>query len=238
MLAEMRRGNGIDDLLSSMTPGEVEEQQDVHVEGEHPHKEVLELYTKRLGDLGPNQINKFDIRRAVRVVDFVLRPDEIESFLLSTIPHEGHIGYAAFTGAFITRLIEKSYKEGHNNFVLRTDLCEKPLCYVGSFISGKKERPLNIKVFGSLGAECAGLAAWSNYSISGDAGYCYGSSSRNSTHYIGGDIGLLFGPDASYFTFRTPNRRTAEKIVETVVKVDNTVFYVQDDGTEEVMLEC
>ncbi|MFH1637492.1 MAG: hypothetical protein ABIB71_03645 [Candidatus Woesearchaeota archaeon] len=83
-------------------------------------------------------------------VDVVLKPEEIDEFLQSTVMHAEERGYSKVTGPFINKLIQNSYDAGHNGFKLDT-YAAGPLKCLGERLHGSGSIPLRLEVEGPVG---------------------------------------------------------------------------------------
>lgn len=198
MLASIRRGkDGIDDLVSRYTSGQVEEERAVATVGENKFYALLDKYKEFLGNCeyqkswnaGGNifsqwlsQWGKDYIRNPSTDI---LSPAEINLFLQETIPFEESEDYEA-TGIFVTRLIQSSYNAGHNDFKLTTTNLKK-LNRVGAFLEGKEGNPLILSIDGDVGEKCCLEARNVNFTIYGNLEAEFAEQSVQSSFTIHGD---------------------------------------------------
>ena len=89
------------------------------------------------------------------------------------------------TGYFISRLIQDSYENGHNNFVLNVGDSE---IYNLIRLQGTEENPLKLKIVGDAGSWFGYQSKHCEYDIDGDVGENCGNESRNSIYRIKGNI--------------------------------------------------
>ncbi len=140
-----------------------------------------------------------------------IQPKIISQFAQSVIAYDGENNFCNATGFFLNALIQKSYKQGNNNFKL--DLRQaKPINYLGDKFFGKKRRRLRVSVIGNLGDYCwdnsiycttkiqgnvadsfARKVGFSRFSITGGLkNECF-AQAYNSKIEIGGETGTYCG---------------------------------------------
>lgn len=254
LMAAIRKPRGIDDLVSNFS-AEAEEERSVEQFGDNPVSAVLKEYEAFLGKY--NEYQKMEnlmqwFKDQIQNQSDILTPAEINLFLQATIGFEERKKYSELTGIFITRLIQNSYNAGHNNFKLNTKN-RKGLHYFGSFLEGKEGNPLTIygegdvghlcfnsaehiifSIKGNVGQQCGHYATNSIFSIRGDVRFELGYSATHCTFLIEGNLGDRGSWMAKKSTFKTPNEKTLEKLRRDV-PINNTIIYVRQDGTEEVI---
>jgi hypothetical protein len=155
MIAAMRIGKGIDDVLSSITPGEVEEQQQVHVEGDNYFATAAEKYAAFSQTSFPSWEFHKCLEKLRETVSEVLTPTEMQAFLLATTIYDDCERYERKTGVFVSQLLQNSYDAGHNEFVLNTRSLPRGLEFLGYNLRGTEERPIKVEVLGDVGDDCA-----------------------------------------------------------------------------------
>jgi hypothetical protein len=242
MQAAMKKGNGIDGLVSDITPGEVEEQQEVHVQGDNPLAEVMEKYQNRTTD------DDFDYLTLTEV----LTPDQINLFIEATKVYEDNPGYTFITSEFANKLIQNSYNVGHNNFSVT--LQDHVLSDMGCYLTGKPDKPLTVIINGNIidsirhsqyvsitinGDLIAtdSLQDVSNASIAihGDTIYAHFKDLENVELTFDGEAPSTYqaaAPNVKKCTFKATCKEEVEKL-RRQLDGSNEVYLIRQDGTEE-----
>jgi len=106
------------------------------------------------------------------------------------------------TGLFLSKLIQKSYQAGNNDFILNTQ--DLQIHCLGKKLVGKKERPIQITIQGNTGDSCGYESKNSIFNIKGNTGLTCGGESKNSTYNIEGKTKGWFGCKSknSYFNLQ------------------------------------
>ena len=139
----------------------------------------------------------------------VLTPEDINEFLQITRRFGEYQEYSERTGEFITKLIQNSYDAGNNNFELNTKKLNR-------FFD------LNMKVLNML--------------IGGLGRNLQGHPERILSLQIDGDVGDECGFGTAFCTFKTPNSRTLNALLEQVpLSKGNKIYYINPDGSEETL---
>jgi len=125
---------------------------------------------------------------------------------------------AGRTGDFLTKLIQDSYNNAHNSFVLDTQ--DAQIGDLGYGLKGKEDNTLEVTIKGSVGEyfgweskqsiftikgnvrdNCASHSEKSTFNIEGYAGDQLGKSSQHSSFHIKGDVGEWCGSQSEYSSF-------------------------------------
>ncbi|MBI2669407.1 hypothetical protein HYX14_06210 [Candidatus Woesearchaeota archaeon] len=187
MIAALRRGGGLDDVVRGMKPQKPEEVKPIETVGEHPFSALLEKYKAFLDDRTYGDHHK----KNADLTD-ILNPEHINAFLQSTVIHENHEKYKERTGLFLNSLLQNSYDAGHNDFQLNTK-STKPLDYLGAFLEGTKEKPIRLTITGNVGDWCGQESTNGIYTLNGNVGEWCGWGSTYGTYMITGDVGRRCG---------------------------------------------
>ena len=223
---EIKKGKGIEGLFEGFAAGKPEEEKKIEVV-EGVFQGLMERYERILEMKYAERKNQLD-----KITD-ILTPAEINTFLQMTIRHEQHEEYCLTTREIISELIQKSYDAGHNDFMLDTTAL-KEIYYIGSNLEGTEERPIEITITGNTGDWCGCLSKHLTYKITGNTGGECGYGSKNSTFEISGNTGEGCGKYSTFSTYKTPNRKTLQKMLKDVPK-GNRIVFIHPDGSEEVM---
>jgi len=189
VITEIQKGKGIEGLVGYALTDE--DGQITTVSG--IFEELEELYTKKRG---LESIWTF----MSSLVTQVFTPEQINTFLQTTIQHEDSQIYANWTGRFVTQLIQNSYKHGHNAFILNTTALRE-LHYLGSDIRCTSKKPIEITIVGNTGTHCGSDSANSIFNITGNTGTHCGYQSTFSTYNIRGNPGKDCGLYSEYSTY-------------------------------------
>lgn len=219
-------------------------------------EDVLKLYEKALWGCMSMHNNEVSFPG----IEFpALEPEEINRFLLATIPYEtDRVTRVIFdsaalrTGVFISGLINASYERGNRIFRLNT-ACLIKADYLGHLARGRKGRHLKIEIQGNAGYKSGSYAKGAIISVSGNAGDWFGehathckisiggdaewyccTHARNSTITIYGSAGHMSGFGAKQCVFKSPNIKSLEEIVKNVGK-GNKLYLMHPNGKEELV---
>ena len=247
--ADIKKGNGIEDLFRGFAAGKPEEVKEVEV-AEGRFQMLLEKYRSIL-DVECDPLEALFWTELNKITD-TLTPTDINKFLQTTIQHEQHKEYHWRTGRLILRLIQNSYNAGHNDFAFDTTALEE-IGDFGSYLEGTEERPMEIAIKGNIGDWCGWKARhltfniqgstgdWcgresisSVFNIQGDAGRNCGKYSLGSTFNITGSIGYNCGDQAHRLTFKTPNKETLREMLRRI-PTGNKIIFIRKNGKEKVM---
>jgi len=112
----------------------------------------------------------------------------------------------SMTGPFLSKLIQKSYDNGHNYFTLNTQ--DTRIEKIGSHLSSEIENPLRLTVNGNAGSYFGENSFNCAFWVKGDvAGLC-GRKSHGCIYNIDREIG--FSPEKFGCTFITSNEESHE----------------------------
>ncbi|MFH1637757.1 MAG: hypothetical protein ABIB71_05015 [Candidatus Woesearchaeota archaeon] len=198
-------------------------------------------------------------KKAVGGIGSLLEPEQINNFLQATRRYENHKRYSAYTGSFITQLIQNSHDAGNNHFGLYTKTLFNCVHNVGFKLEGKKNMLLEIIIDGNVGNNCAASAKnLRKLHIAGNAGHFCGSAASNideiniganvkldvgsgakdiRTIYIGGMAGPGCGVAAENSTFKTPNEETLQLLKKNLSRAfNNKIYFIHEDGLEEEII--
>ncbi|MFH1638025.1 MAG: hypothetical protein ABIB71_06375 [Candidatus Woesearchaeota archaeon] len=216
-MVRLALNKGLDDFLSGYSKlGTPEERQENKVEGSVIYEDVKHLIT--LYKIVLAQRDEFSSRAsAFKGISTILNPEEINSFLQATRDLEGQWNYAS-TGFVISSLIQNSYDAGHNKFHLDTSGL-KEIGFMGSYIKGVEGNPLEIEV-------------------NGDLRYAAGSDSEYLLLVLRGKSGHGCGRDTLNSIFKTSDEETLKEITNNLeIKKSNKVYFIKEDGSEELVWE-
>ncbi|MFH1638033.1 MAG: hypothetical protein ABIB71_06415 [Candidatus Woesearchaeota archaeon] len=188
-MGQIALNKNLEDFLRGYSKLETPDEKIEHkVEGSlmfEGHEEVMKQYEEMLA------IDEWlDAREAILRTYASLQPEQINTFLQTTVKYEPHKWYAQLTGRFLTRLIRNSHYAGKNNFMLNTKALSKDIDCLGFDLKGRGINKLELTINGNVGEKCC---AWAEnigkVYISGSAKSCCGQ--------LANDIGLLhIGEDA------------------------------------------
>jgi len=222
MQTEIQTGKGIEGLVSA---SQVEEER--HIEAsEHDLSQLHKRYVQLL------DVPMWNHYCFYVPLEFILTPDQINTFLQQTIPYENHPKYPDNTGRFITQLIQNSYIAGMNDFTLNTTAL-KELHRAVYRIKGPQTKPLKLTIIGNAGALFGFESINLLVNITGNSGSALGGHSSESTFNIQGLAGRGCGEMAFHSTFKTPNETSLQQMLKSVPD-SNRVIFIHPDGTEEI----
>ena len=139
-------------------------------------------------------------RHINKTINDVLTPEQINSFLQTTITYENDKNYQHYMGLFVSKLIQNSYDNGHNNFVLNTKAL-KEMHSIGYKLEGTEEKQIQITIEGNTGKWCGLTAKNSTFNIKGNAGDGCGRDSNHTTFNIKGNTGNWCGEESKHTTY-------------------------------------
>ncbi|MFH1638130.1 MAG: hypothetical protein ABIB71_06915 [Candidatus Woesearchaeota archaeon] len=224
-----------EDIFSGYSKLETPEERIEHkVEGSlmfEGHKDLLKKYEDFL------TLDRWSkIYRTSAKITSVLKPEQINGFLQTTIRYEYHDNYSLSTGIFITRLIQNSHDEGNNMFMLNTKVLFRDIDGIGFELKGKWDKSLEIIVEGNVGNDSFERAKnIGKLHIAGNAGdYCGRGAQNINELYIGGNARSECGKGVDDCTFKTPNMQTLQLLKETVSKgKGNKIYFIHPNKEEE-----
>jgi len=114
------------------------------------------------------------------------------------------------TGIFLSALIQYSYSDGYNGFVLNTQ--DTHIDRMGYRLEGQKENPLEIDIRGNVGSYFGHRLDHSKIKIEGDVGDWCGSDSKKSIYTMQGEVGDWCGIHSKDSIFQSSNRKTQKKL--------------------------
>ena len=152
---DAKKGRGLDDLISSLTPSPLEEISAPKQYGKTPFSlliEKLEEYLQIRNSMNQEPYIKFpstkDTFYLQNTVTEILPPAMINGFVQLVPPYISSTSKRDLS-RFLTHLIQQSYDAGYNQFYLDTTDVEK-LQGLGATLKGKSKRPLEINVDGPI----------------------------------------------------------------------------------------
>ncbi|MFH1637495.1 MAG: hypothetical protein ABIB71_03660 [Candidatus Woesearchaeota archaeon] len=257
-MATISLNKTVDDIFSGYSKLEAPEERKEHkVEGSlffEGFEELVKKYERILA------ISTYYVSGVLDEIDSILQPEQIDSFLQSTIRYDEHKNYSENTGLFITRLIQNSHNAGNNRFMLNTKALSKDINYIGGELKGREKNLLEIIVGGDCGEACGiwaknirkiriarnagkkcgfGANNLKELYIGGNAGEFCGSGALNIRQiYIGGKAQSICGDTARNSTFKTPNEETLRLLKKNVPKGQgNKIYFIHPDNHEEEIKE-
>jgi len=220
MQTEIRKGKGIEGLVKA---GQVEEARRISTESGH-FEELEELYKRELDFKAEGHSSR-------PILTQILTPEQVNTFLQTTVKYEKHKNYTDSTGLFISRLIQNSYDHGYNSFTLDTTAL-KEIDTIG-YIKGTPRNPIEITIIGNTGNVCGYRTKYITFNITGNIGHNCGFESRNSTFNITGNVGSLCGILSKDSTYKTSNKKTLDRMLKDVNE-GNRIIFIHPNGTEEI----
>ncbi|HLC71325.1 MAG TPA: hypothetical protein VJI32_04915, partial [Candidatus Nanoarchaeia archaeon] len=181
-------------------------------------------------------------------------PVEINALVQAAVRFEKHPHTYEVFSLFVTRLIQNSYTQGHNNFVITNDLPNILWDFFGGELCGKEERPLHlemdgnvcdgffhlakyvhVRLDGDIRGECGKQSEFSSFEITGSVGSC-AERARNSIYTLNAirKSNYRIEEEPVECTFRTPNEQIIPRLLAGI-PAGNRIVYVQKDGTEKMM---
>jgi hypothetical protein len=198
--AEVRKGkNGIDDVVRGHSGQVVDSERRLESTADAEFEELLKVYDQVLytGEFIDGKRRQEYVRF---MVNDVLTPSEINSFLQATKPWQEKEVYKNWTGRVISQLIQNSYDAGHNDFVLNTkDLA--PISVIATEVVGKDDDHVRLWVEGGVGSSCGLESEYLTINIAGDAATHLGEKSKHSTFNVEGSAESYCGQRAEESSF-------------------------------------
>ena len=146
MITEIRKADGIEQILDGIKPRELEELT-IITPTSNAVQEALDFMNKmyeEVKDQHPIKSIQTIERLCINEENIpLLTPHEITAFLPATILYEHKVHYQFITGKALTSLIQKSYLAGNNGFVIKAASLPA-LSYVGDNLKGTPESPVQI----------------------------------------------------------------------------------------------
>lgn len=221
------------------------------------YEHFLDSECRDLGNSGMNvdiNLNVNEVLGYKTPIDFVLRPGEIDEFLQRAGDFNfGQCLYSEKTAAYLTKLIQNSFRAGNNHFHLHIPdksgslgYKQKALDFIGFRLRGTPSQNIIVDVYGSLGSHCFtgsvncsaflegsvqdNFARWARdgvFSVKGDTGDTAGHSSGCRYYF--------YGKVKSGFEYAKNNEFTAysEQALETLKKcvpAGNSIWHVPGIG--------
>jgi len=141
----------------------------------------------------------------------VLKPAQIDKLfqrIIKEMPKE-ETEYA-ITGIFLSCLIQNSYDNGNNDFILNTR--DVQMTILGYKLKGKRKNKMKITIQGNAGLCFGEESKYCHFNIHGNAERKCGNGSENSTYSIEGSISKFCGDYSKNCIFTSPNKKTFEKM--------------------------
>ncbi|MFH1637621.1 MAG: hypothetical protein ABIB71_04330 [Candidatus Woesearchaeota archaeon] len=184
----MAPNRDIDDFLKGYSKLETpDERMDSKVEGTLLFDRGLKEYEKLL-----QNEDLFKIPSPLDKLDAILTPQQINSFLQSTIRYEQNENYICYTGAFISRLMQNSYNARHNGFFFNTSAL-KEIDNMAYKIKGTHLNPIRVKIEGNVGTFCGQNSQHVSLDITGEVSESCGQLAKNIEVRIDGNSGPKCG---------------------------------------------
>jgi len=122
----------------------------------------------------------------------ILNPAQIDILLQKIIQETPkHKTEHITTSHILSKIIQKSYEEGHNNFTLTTKKTE--MVCVGHKLKGTLENLIQITIQGNIGAYFGERSENCTYNLTGDTDDRCGANSKNCTYNIQRNTGFMCG---------------------------------------------
>jgi len=238
MQTEIRKGKGIEGLVEN-APIASEEESNIKTVEEPDFKALMRQYETCLE---ATLFNNILIRNWNLSLSKAPTPNTINTVLQTTIAYKhnkgiGSMNYGWNTGVFITKLIQKSYDAGHNDFRINVKQLPGSISNLGKQLTGKEDRPIQLTIIGNPGSCCGHYSEYLDLRIEGCHGYHFGENLKNSTFYISGALLIggadYFGKESENSIFKTSGKDYLDRMLREVPD-SNRVVFVHPDGTEEV----
>ena len=222
MEVTIKKKKGIDNLVSGYSPSKVEEE--IVLESSSFREEHEELFLNYHTDLETRHSPHYCRRHSpFNHIKDVLLPEEINIFLLSTVPYEKYDSYSRTTGWMVSKLIQNSFDVGYDDFSLRAGFFQ--LDFLASYLRGRKEKPVQVEIFGNCGQDVAYGMRWVDLVIHGNV---YNNSFRSvldSTITLHGMAeGWGIAQLGAGTTFKTSNSKALDVLLKNVPLIKPVVF--------------
>ncbi|MBI4453217.1 hypothetical protein HY636_01085 [Candidatus Woesearchaeota archaeon] len=241
--------DGLDDLIRGYTARKPDERKEIKVVGEHTTQiiKVLKEFCEALKlDKGTYYLGKFREYLDKTLTD-VLTPTDINALFQIMLyeaedePKEKWYNDSTSEriGLFTAKLIQLSYNDGNNDFVLITKNSPRIIVYIGYNLRGNKERLIKIKIQGDIADLCHN-SSYCEVDVDGDL--LYDRVGENRPNYC---IFTFKGkiPDyndnlvrSSSNIYKTTNKETLAKLILKVLHdTHSQVVFINPDGIEEAV---
>ncbi len=258
MEIDIKKGSGIDNLVSGYCPGKVDKEKIISVDNH-----VGGLYKKYQTAVESHDFTKINqIVRFITLsddVDDVFSPEEI-SGIFDTFQKLVNNGENDL-GVFISKLLQNSYDAGYNNFSLSVS---SKVFSLGSYIRGNEDRLL---VLGVAGQDIPGgggstryvsyrfqnespIVGWgardSQFVFYGSAKAC-GNKAKRCEFIFRGEVGRFVGMDALDCTFKAHSQGAIDVLTSCIpdiyhkgdhsFRTGNRIIFIHEDGEEEIVAD-
>ncbi len=207
--------------LKNIIPGKVEQEKDLVVDEDCLATLLAEYHT--LIELEGETLEHHEFVQG-EYCDFptaVLQPGEINEFLQYSKKIASDELYVFGIGLFISRLIQNSYRGGHNNFELDQNGLPQ-INYLAAHLLGKEDDPINVEIKGDTGHSCGMESKHCNYLIEGDSKGDAGYDSKNCIFRTTSPI-TLSELRCAAFVWHTPTK--------------NMIYRIHKNGKEELVAD-
>jgi hypothetical protein len=173
-----------------------ERQLDVKAGIDHTVEKILETYHDQAAEHPGQPVSHY----VALLRDYVLTPGQL-GVCVPLLLKKGDYDEPTYPAAFISALLQCSYDSGHNGFNLPLN---REIINLAYDVYGRREDPILITAFGSVGSAFAFDAKYLHATIHGDSNDELGLGSYCCRFNVSGDLGFSGGCGArqSTFTFR------------------------------------
>ncbi len=235
MELEVKRKKGIDHLVSGYSPGKVEEEKENTIEGSLGLSELQTKYCLLMGSLRGED---FVQGKTMPHINEELSSSMINAFLLFTTKYEYHRNYESFTGEFVARLLQNSFKAGYNNFSL--NIARTPHLRHMNYFRGDEGNPLCLTINGSQDLCCGNFVEYIDITFNGRTNIC-AVRARLSTFTFHGMVSGV-GLSSYCCNFNTTNRLALDRLIHGIPRKDgkglpsgNKITLIHENGEKEVV---
>jgi len=168
-----------------------------------PEKETKKKYEK--DEMVENILEKYNrikkehismnrlFNQILKVPQPVLKPSQIDLFLQKIIKNMNK-GEEKVTGGLISKLMRKSYENGHTDFVLNTGDTE--IYYLGENLIATPERPAKITINGNAGYSLGAKSHNCRFIVKGNSAETMGDLSKKCYFKVEGNMESFFASGA------------------------------------------
>ncbi len=217
MIAEARKGPGIDSILANL-PDKI----DV-IQKTPPVESWLNGALRDFENFLNSKEPVADAHDTNRAKTFA--PEQIDTLLQLAYASINRLEYQIKTGIYVTRLIQKSFRDGYNDFNLHL---QYPLLYLGYDLQGQEQNLLRLNIIGDTGPDFCSESKYVHCIITGKVGGASASNSRKSIFSIQGDVDETFGYNSHNCVFKTPRQEVLRRLMR-IVPERNQIYFLEED---------
>ena len=256
-----RKGGGIADLIQQFEIAPLEESKDLRPQQPTRMKLLIDIYQgyltqERFYIDDPDDFRYGSFKGdALKHLLIAPTPAEINVFVQSNPQFEKQKNNINIFSPFVTRLLQNSYDQGHNNFMIPQNTLSKTVWHgFGQMLTGQKEKPLQIELCADMEADFMHGATYVHAKLVGNALDYFGGSAQYSTLEATGIVETCAekAEESTFIInevlnanwesedvpirciFKTHNPKTKQSLVQNLPS-GNRIIYVHSNGKEQIV---